>query len=291
MPELPEVETIRRDLSALLGKKIIALKIISPKSASHSAAFFKKSLLGEKLVKIDRRGKLLILSMSNGFFLLIHLKMTGQLIYQSKDLKVVGGHSLSSGSYEKSVGGKLPNKHTRAIFSFSGGGELFFNDLRKFGYLKLVKKDELEKILKNNYGPEPLTPEFNADKLKQIFKNRKTSIKAVLLNQKLVSGLGNIYVDEALFAAKIRPTRAANKVKTEEIEKLVKEANQLIKKSIEYRGTTFSNYVDSKGKKGNFSQFLRVYGRGGEKCLICGTPITKIKLAGRGTHYCQNCQK
>jgi formamidopyrimidine-DNA glycosylase len=111
------------------------------------------------------------------------------------------------------------------------------------------------------------------------------------LNQKLISGLGNIYVDEALFAAKIRPTRAANKVKAEEIEKLVKEANNLIKKSIEYRGTTFSNYVDSKGKKGNFSQFLQVYGRGGEKCLVCGTPITKIKLAGRGTHYCQNCQK
>jgi formamidopyrimidine-DNA glycosylase len=291
MPEMPEVETIRRDLSALLGKKITALKILSPKSASHSAAFFEKSLLGNKLIKVDRRGKLLILSISNGLFLLIHLKMTGQLIYQSKNLKVVGGHSLSSGSYEKSVGGKLPNKHTRAIFNFSSGGVLYFNDLRKFGYLKLVKKDELEKILKNNYGPEPLSSEFTAEKLKKIFKTRKTNIKAVLLNQKLISGLGNIYVDEALFAAKIRPTRPANKIKPKEIERLVKETNKLIKFAIKHRGTTFSNYVDSKGKKGNFSQFLKVYGRGKEKCLVCGNPIIKIKIAGRGTHYCQNCQK
>jgi len=291
MPELPEVETIRRDLSALLGKKIISLKILSPKSASHTAAFFEKSLLGNKLIKIDRRGKLLILSMSNGLFLLIHLKMTGQLIYQSKGVKVVGGHSLSSGNYEKSVGGKLPNKHTRAIFNFSGGGELFFNDIRKFGYLKLVTKEELEKILKNNYGPEPLSKEFTAEKLKQIFKTRKTNIKAVLLNQKLISGLGNIYVDEALYAAKIKPTRPANKVKPEEIVRLVKETDKLIKKAIEYRGTTFSNYVDSKGKKGNFSQYLKVYGRAGEKCLVCGNTIKKMKLAGRGTHYCQNCQK
>ena len=291
MPELPEVETIRRDLSALLGKKIIELEILSPKTASHSMAFFKKNLIGEKLLDVQRRGKLLILSIGNGFFLLIHLKMTGQLIFQSREVKLVGGHSLSSGSYEKSVGGKLPNKHTRAIFYFSGGGKLFFNDLRKFGYLKLVKKDELLEILKNNYGPEPLTPEFNFENLKNILHNRRISIKAALLNQKLVSGLGNIYVDETLFASKILPTRIANEVNPEEIKRLVKEANRIIKKAIDYRGTTFSNYVDSTGKKGNFSQFLQVYGRGKEKCLVCGQPLSKVKLAGRGTHYCKNCQK
>jgi len=291
MPELPEVETIKRDLNALVNKKIVAFKLLSPKTASHSAAFFKKSLVGQKLIDIQRRGKLLILVMQNGLYLLIHLKMTGQLIYQSRETKIIGGHSLSSGSYEKSVGGKLPNKHTRAIFNFSGGGQLFFNDLRKFGYLKLVKKEELDKILQNNYGPEPLTPEFTATKLKNILKSRKTNIKAVLLNQKLIAGLGNIYVDEALFATKIKPTRPANKVKAEEIEVLVRESNKLIKKAINHRGTTFNNYVDSKGKKGNFSQFLQVYGRKGEKCLVCGGPISRIKLAGRGTHYCPNCQK
>jgi len=291
MPELPEVETIRRDLSTLIGKKIVDFELLSAKTASHSAAFFKKALVGQKLININRKGKLLILEMANGYFLLIHLKMTGQLIFQSKDKNIVGGHSLSSGSYEKSVGGQLPNKHTRAIFNFSGGGELFFNDLRKFGYLKLVKKDELNKILENNYGPEPLSPEFSAAKLKDILKNRKTNIKAVLLNQKLIAGFGNIYVDELLFAAKIRPTRPANKLSNLEIKNIIKEGNRIIKKAIENRGTTFSNYVDSKGRKGNFSRFLLVYGRRGEKCAVCGGPILRVKLAGRGTHYCPNCQK
>ena len=291
MPELPEVETIRRDLSALIGRKITALNIINPKTASHSAAFFVSSLVGKKLIKIERRGKLLILVFSGDLFLLIHLKMTGQLIYQSKNKKIVGGHSLATGSYEKSVGGKLPNRHTRAIFYFSGGGELFFNDLRKFGYLKLVDKKELDKILVNNYGPEPLTPEFTTLQLAKVLQNRKINIKAVLLNQKLIAGLGNIYVDEALFAAKIRPTRSAGSIKSPEIEKLFKEINKLIKRAIEYRGTTFSNYVDSKGQKGNFSKFLKVYGRGGKPCLVCKMPISKIKIAGRGTHYCPNCQK
>lgn len=291
MPELPEVETIRRDLSVLIGQKILALEILSPKTASHSAAFFKKSLLGFKLIAIQRRGKLLILSFSNGFFLLVHLKMTGQLIYQSLKIKIVGGHSLSDGSYAKSVGGELPNKHTRAVFNFSGGGQLFFNDLRKFGYLKLTDKEGLEKILENNYGPEPLTKEFSFENIQEILKTRKTNIKAVLLNQKLVAGLGNIYVDEALFAARIRPTRLANKIKPTEAKQLVTEINKLIKKAIVYRGTTFNNYVDSNGRKGNFSQFLRVYGRREKNCFVCHGPISRIKLAGRGTHYCLHCQK
>ncbi len=291
MPELPEVETIRRDLGALVGKKISALKIISPKTASHSETFFKKALIGRKLIDIRRRGKLLILVFDNAFFLLVHLKMTGQLIFQSAKTKIVGGHSLSAGSYEKSVGGALPNRHTRAIFYFSGGGQLFFNDLRRFGYLKLVKEGELEKILAVNYGPEPLTKDFSALRLREILKAKKTNVKAALLNQKLIAGLGNIYVDEALFAAKIRPTRVAGKIKPEEIIKLAAVINKLIKKAIIYRGTTFNNYVDSKGKKGNFSRFLQVYGRAHKNCLVCGQPILKVKLAGRGTHYCPNCQK
>lgn len=291
MPELPEVETIRRDLSVLIGKKIIALNILSPKTASHSAAFFKKALIGQKLIGIQRRGKLLALSFVNGFFLLVHLKMTGQLIYEAGKNKIVGGHSLSEVSYEKSVGGKLPNKHTRAFFDFPGAERLFFNDLRKFGYLKLVKAPELEKILNNNYGPEPLTDEFTVAALQNIFKSRKTNIKAVLLNQRLIAGLGNIYVDEVLFASRISPYRLANSIKKEEIIKLVKETNKIIKLAIANRGTTFNNYVDSKGKRGNFSSLLKVYGRSKGRCVACGLPISKVKLAGRGTHYCPNCQK
>lgn len=291
MPELPEVETIRRDLGALIGKKIVALDILNSKTASHPAAFFKRALVGKKIKKIERRGKLLIFVFSDDLFLLVHLKMTGQLIFQSKNKKIVGGHSLADGSYEKSVGGELPNKYTRVIFYFSGGGKLFFNDLRKFGYLKLVDGKELNNILEKSYGPEPLTSEFTVSHLKEILKNRKINIKAVLLNQKLIAGLGNIYVDESLFAAGILPMRPANKVTPKEIEKLHKEINKLIKKAIIYRGTTFSNYVDSTGKKGNFSRFLKVYGRGKKSCLVCGTDILKVKLAGRGTTYCPNCQK
>ena len=291
MPELPEVETIRRDLEVLIGQKIIALEIFTVKTASHPAAFFKKVLVGEKLLKIDRRGKLLVFSFTSGYFLLVHLKMTGQLIFQSTTARIVGGHSLGAGFYEKSIGGALPNKHTRAVFNFSGGRQLYFNDLRKFGYLKLVKEAELEKVLKDNYGPEPLTPEFSLINLEKIVKNRKINIKAVLLNQKLIAGLGNIYADEVLFASKIMPTRPANKLKREDLGRIVKEANRLIKKAIFHRGTTFNNYVDSEGRKGNFSQFLQVYGRGDKECFVCGDPIKRIKLVGRGTHYCPHCQK
>ncbi len=291
MPELPEVETIKRDLSVLIGKKIKALEILSPKTASSSEAFFKKVLVGKSLLKIERRGKLLMFFFKNDHILLVHLKMTGQLIYQSGKNKIIGGHSLASGNYEKSVGGALPNKHTRAVFHFTGSSDLYFNDLRKFGYLKLVKQTELDELLRKNYGPEPLTPEFSAMNLEKILSTRRIAIKAALLNQKLIAGLGNIYVDEVLFASKINPFRPANKVKPLEIKKIIFEANKIIKKAILNRGTTFNNYVDSKGKKGNYSKFLKVYGRGKEGCLICGQPILKVKLAGRGTHYCQNCQK
>jgi len=291
MPELPEVETIKRDLSVLVGQKIIKVKILSPKTAQPSAAFFEKKLLGQKIKLIDRRGKLLILTISSDLFLLIHLKMTGQLIYQDKKTKISGGHSLSKESAEKAIGGNLPNKHTRAIFSFSGGGCLFFNDLRKFGYLKLVSDKELEKILINNYGPEPLSKEFTLQKFTNIFKNRRVNLKALLLNQKLIAGLGNIYVDESLFQAGLKPTRLANQVKLLEIKKLFMAINQIIERAIKYRGTTFSDYIDATGHKGNFSSLLRVYGRNKQPCFSCNQPIIKIKLAGRGTHYCQKCQK
>lgn len=291
MPELPEVETVRRDLSAFTGHKIVALKILSPKSALPSAAFLKKNLLGQKLTKIDRRGKLLILSLASGKFLLIHLKMTGQLIYETKQMRVVGGHSLSDGSWEKSVGGKLPNRQTRAIFDFENGGRLFFNDLRKFGYLKLVDGPELKRILETSYGPEPLTKELTPEYLERVFKSRRITIKAALLNQKLIAGLGNIYVDEALFAANIRPQRVAGKVSKKELTGLISEINRIIKLAIKNRGTTFSNYVDSRGRRGNFSRLLKVYGRSKEPCFVCGREISKIKLSGRGTHYCAHCQK
>lgn len=295
MPELPEVETIRRDLEdSLLGHKLLSSEILFEKTAKNGAAFFENTLVGKKLKSLSRRGKLLILEFGPDIFLLIHLKMTGQLIYLKGKEKIAGGHSLSKrneNDFVSSIGGTLPNKHTRAIFSFSGGGKLFFNDLRKFGYLKIVDKKELAFILENNYGPEPLEAALSFSYLSKILKGKKTKIKALLLNQKLVSGLGNIYVDEALFAAGVLPQRSAGTLNEEEIKKLLKAINSIIKKAILHRGTTFSDYRDYKGKKGNFSQFLQVYGRGKEFCKKCGKTLYKTKIAGRGSHYCLNCQK
>jgi len=309
MPELPEVETIRRDLSGLIaGRTIAAVHIISPSSVRPSAALFKKGLVGRKVVAVNRRAKLLILALSgdpvrktSGRFLLIHLKMTGQLIYRDKIIRAVGGHSLSdgSGSLTGALGGELPNKHTRVILDFqpsgrSGkmpSGHLFFNDLRRFGYLKIVDAPELARILERDYGPEPLTPEFSLAGFSTRLKNRRLNLKAFLLNQKLIAGLGNIYADEALFAAGLRPTRLAASLTARETDRLFQAIIRVLKSALKHRGTTFNNYRDSAGRKGNFSRRLKVYGRGGAPCLVCGRPIVRIRLAGRGTHYCSHCQK
>ncbi|NCN99640.1 bifunctional DNA-formamidopyrimidine glycosylase/DNA-(apurinic or apyrimidinic site) lyase [Candidatus Falkowbacteria bacterium] len=307
MPELPEVETIRRDLAAsLVNRKIISLNVLSPKSVSPSVALFCSALVGRQIKTVARRGKLLMFKLSlvspklkkSGQtiydYLLIHLKMTGQLIYLDGTKKIAGGHSLSktdTTGFQAAVGGELPNKHTRVVFNFSGGRQLFFNDLRKFGYLKLVTEVERQGLLARNYGPEPLTSEFSVSALAQVLKNKTAKVKALLLDQKLIAGLGNIYVDESLYAAGIDPRRPGDSLKPLEIKKLYLVINKIIRQAIKRRGTTFSDYVDSRGRSGNFSRLLKVYGRDGEKCVNCGSLILKIKVAGRGTHYCQHCQK
>lgn len=297
MPELPEVETIRRDLVAnILNQKIETVALLSPKTAKNEAVLFVDTIKNSCFDNIERYGKLLAFHLKTNKdtafdYLLVHLKMTGQLILVSPDKKLAGGHSLGEDSFLEAVGGALPNKHTRAIFSFKGKTQLFFNDLRKFGYLKLVTNDELKKIVAASYGPEPLTARLTPKYLYESLKNRKSSIKALLLNQKIIAGLGNIYVDEALFLSKIRPDRLGSSLNLHEINGLLKAINKVIEKAILNRGTTFSNYLDSKGQKGNFSRLLQVYGRGQKTCYKCGGSITKFKLAGRGTHFCSNCQK
>lgn len=298
MPELPEVETVRRDLQAsILKKKILDLVLFDAKVLKNKKSFFLKSLLGREILDVSRVGKLLMFQISKEVkereakYLLVHLKMTGQLILISPKEKIVGGHSISDESFEMAVGGKLPNRHTRAEIVFQGGARLFFNDMRRFGYLQIVDKVELEIIKRENYGPEPLSPELDLDYLGQMLKKRKSSIKALLLNQKLIAGLGNIYVDEALFMAGIRPMRKGASLSLKERQVLLFSINTIIEKAIKNRGTTFNNYVDSSGRKGSFSQYLQVYGRQGRDCYKCGSVIEKTKLAGRGTHYCRKCQK
>jgi len=293
MPELPEVETVRRDLVAgLLSKKINKVTVLNPKTVGISPDDFIKNLTGSFFVDINRRGKLLIFKLKKpDTYLLVHLKMTGQLIYLSDKASISGGHSLSSHSFEKAVGGELPNKYTRVIISFVGGANLFFNDLRKFGYMKLVNQKELDAFILKNYGPEPLEKTFILDEFLAKLKSRRRNIKAVLLDQKIVAGLGNIYVDEVLFAAGVRPMRLASEVTKAEGTKIYQAIIRILSLAIKHRGTTFSNYVDSKGKRGNFSSMLQVYGRGKETCFKCSSAIIKTKIAGRGTHYCPNCQK
>jgi len=289
MPELPEVEIIRRGLSAkFLNKKILNIVVKKPRLIKNSRRIFADCLINNCFIGIERIGKLLIFYLKEEKggkrFLLIHLKMTGQLIYEDKKILIAGGHNFPK------IRMKLPNKYSHIIFDFTGGAKLFYNDLRQFGFLKLVGENELVKI-KAEYGIEPLQENFVFKDFWQRLKIKKTNIKSALLNQKIISGLGNIYVDEALFAAQIRPQRLAGEISENEYKKLFLQIEKIIKKAIKNNGTTFSDYKDSSGKQGNFSRFLKVYGRGGLPCAKCKSLIIKTKLAGRGTHYCPICQK
>lgn len=287
MPELPEVETIKNDLEKkIINKKIKKVEVRLNKIVRSNLGEFKSVLTGNKFIAIGRRGKLLIFKLASGNkTLLIHLKMTGQLLYCQNSEMIVGSHSLPK------VEGDLPNKYTHVIFYFSDKAQLFFNDMRRFGYLKLVGEQELEKII-GTFGIEPLSQEFKLESFKKILAGKKTNIKATLMNQQLIAGIGNIYADEILFQAGILPNRLASSLDDKEIKKVYQAVKIVLKKAIKYRGTTFSDYIDASGDKGGFIEFLKVYQREGEKCLRCKNGIiVKSKIAGRGTRYCQKCQK
>lgn len=289
MPELPEVETIRRDLArVIIGKTIADLKIknagtIKPKTARE----IKKDLLGATIIKTDRRAKILILTLDTENHLLVHLKMTGQLIYQPGKVKnlIIGGHPQKGGL------DNLPNKYTRAIFEFTDGSVLYFNDLRKFGWLKIATEGELEEI-KLKHGPEPLAREFTLPYFETLLKRYpKRPIKALLLDQKLIAGLGNIYVDESLFLAKILPNKKAGLIRKPKAAQLFAAIIETLKLAIRKKGTSARNYRRADGGEGGMIKYLNVYGRAGRPCRVCHTPIKKIKLAARGTHFCPKCQK
>lgn len=300
MPELPEVETIKNDLKEKIKNKTISqIKIKNISTVRNNLSFLKNKLKDAELKNIKRSGKLLVfvfIKKKKEFYLLIHLKMTGQLIYCDRKNFVIGGHANSKKEKEKVNKGLFndlcqPNKYTRLIFVFSDGSQLFFNDLRKFAYCQIVDKKQLNEIL-DNFGIEPGQKNYTWNNFKKIFIGRKTNIKALLLNQKLIAGIGNIYADEILFEAKINPERKVNSLNNNEIRRIFFAIQKIIKKAIKYRGTTFSNYIDPSGRKGGFSKLLKIYGREGQRCLRCkNATIQKIKVAGRGTRYCPNCQK
>lgn len=286
MPELPEVETIRQDLrKKILHKKIKKITILKSKLSTGQSKELHRVVVGSCIRDIKRYGKLLIFELDKtDSVVLVHLKMTGQLLYQYDHKLIVGGHSFSS------LQTHLPNVHTQAVLYFSDSSILFFNDMRRFGYIKIVNQVELDKII-GRFGIEPLQKNFTFKNFSQLIKKKNMVLKALLMNQTLIAGIGNIYADEICFCAGILPYRKTTSLTNEEIKKLFLCSKSVIKKAIFYRGTTFNDYVDSEGKQGKFSSFLKVYGRQGLLCKRCKkTNISKRKLVGRGTHICLLCQ-
>lgn len=286
MPELPEVETIANDLDTVLrGEVISKIDLIDKSKILHTPyQQFKKQLVSARVKKVFRRAKMLVIETNLGL-IVFHLKMTGQLIYVHKNRFIAGGHPI------KSTGVSVPNRFTRLVFSFTSKGKLYFNDLRKFGWVKLVNLEEFQKM-SASVGIEPLEKDFTLIFFKTMLSRRRRAlIKAVLLDQKHLSGLGNIYVDEVLFRSQIRPTRRVKSLKPLEIKKLWQSIPIILRHSIKERGTTFSNFIDASGQHGNFIKHLKVYGRGGRPCVVCKNSLRKTRVAGRGTHWCEKCQK
>lgn len=281
MPELPEVETIKRGLEGFLtGKVIRKAKVFCEKSFVGPTEVVK-----ERRVKGFRRfGKALVIDLSEGISLMIHLRMTGQLIYDGEE-RYAAGHPSDNFT------DKLPNKQTRVEIVFEGG-KLFFNDQRKFGFIKVVETREvLEDKFIASLAPEPWQMEA-AEFYKRLQRHKGAPVKAVILDQKVICGLGNIYADEALFYAGIRPDRKAGEVTFAETEKLLEGARAVMERSIESGGSTMATYVKADGTKGDYLRlFAQVFRREGEACNRCGAEIIKTRVAGRGTHVCLGCQR
>ena len=288
MPELPEVETIKRGLEPLLiSQKIKTVSFDWLKSFPNDPDMVDEFLINSTIIKVRRRGKVLIIDLNNDYSLLVHLKMTGQLVYRSQKQNFGAGHPNDS------LIGKLPDKSSRVTIELNNGSKLFFNDQRKFGWMKLIPTSEIANIdFFKKIGPEPLEATFTPKVLKDRLSKRPNSkIKAALLDQTVIAGIGNIYADESLWGAKIHPARLVKSLTNQEIEQLYEEIIFVLKLSIKKGGSTDKNYVNHEGKRGSYLDFARVFRRQNLDCPSCGQTIEKIKLAGRGTHFCPNCQK
>ena len=344
MPELPEVETIRIGLARLLPGQVIAdVWHDWQKSFPNAPADVARFMVGAKIQSVRRRAKVLIIELSSEYSLVIHLKMTGQLVFRGKV-------SFGAGHPTDSLIGELPDKSTRVIIEFYGdkkprdlrldtmqgkgeqqtkpyltygkgaaqpltpqraksvvgvsgrqpgqqddtahGPRLFFNDQRKFGWMRLLPTVEVPEInFMQKVGPEPLEDDFTVDKfINNILRRRQSAIKAVLLDQTVLAGVGNIYADESLWAAKIHPIMLAGQIPRTKLIKLYSELRRILAMAIAKGGSTDRNYVNAKGKRGSYLEFAQVFRQNGQPCPRCGTEIIKIRVAGRGTHICPRCQ-
>ncbi|PIZ00216.1 hypothetical protein COY62_03800 [bacterium (Candidatus Howlettbacteria) CG_4_10_14_0_8_um_filter_40_9] len=309
MPELPEVETIKNDLKQLIiGKEITDIRSEFPNIVKIDFSEFKKEVVGTKITEVRRRAKNLIIGLTDHSsqplgsgakkkpetydlsptnYLLIHFKMSGHVMVTSSDRKVKNGTWLRrDGEFADPQ-----NQFVRIQFFLDDSKQIAFSDLRRFGYIKLVSQDELDKFL-GEYGPEPLEKGFTIGVLASILQSKKWPVKKVLMEQKLIAGIGNIYADEILFDAKIHPQKPANFLDKNQTKTLLDSIQKILNLALENRGTSTSDYRDASGKKGNYGNIRKVYRKTGEPCPYdCGGKIERISLGGRGTHFCPSCQK
>jgi formamidopyrimidine-DNA glycosylase len=287
MPELPEVETVRVGLARLLpGRVVASVDYDWPKSFPNAPSDTQQFLVGARVVAVKRRGKVLLIELSSRYSLVIHLKMTGQLVFRGPT------ESFGAGHPNDSLVGELPDKSTRVTLTLKDGSRLFFNDQRKFGWVRLLPTIEVMKLdFFQKVGPEPLAADFTWQRLRERLQRRRNSnIKAALLDQTVVAGIGNIYADEALWGAKIHPTTLVKDLSAAKFHKLYDELIYVLKLAIKKGGSSDKNYVNAEGKRGSYLSFARVFRREGQACPRCGGKIVKTRVAGRGTHYCPKCQ-
>jgi formamidopyrimidine-DNA glycosylase len=289
VPEGPEVETIRRGLElGVVGQTITAVEVVFDGSFPVPADLRDQIVAGAKVAHVGRRGKVLMIELSSGYALLFHLKMTGQVVVVKAD-----GERYAGGHPTESMKDTLPDRSTRVVFEFASGDRLYFNDQRKFGWIKLVPVDEIElDTLVARMGPEALSDEFSVKLLqRELTRHGRAPVKAVILDQSTVAGVGNIYADEALHLAKLHPARLAGSLKPAEVKRLWSAVREIIGLGIEHGGTSFAKYVNALGGKGDYLEHARVFRREGQACPVCGTAIQKTRVAGRGTHLCPKCQR
>jgi len=268
MPELPEVETIKRSLQANKGARIIKTEIIRP-DIIRLRDYEPEFIQGLVIMDFKRRGKYLLIELAENYKIAVHMGMSGRL-------------------YMMEIEKEIMEKHVHFVLYLDNGKKLIFQDTRRFGGIWLLR--DLDGFFAK-MGKEPLNQDFSAPYLLSVIKNRRIAIKSLILNQNLISGIGNIYADEALFLARIRPDREAGSLSEEEALRLSRSIKKVLRAGIKNRGTTFRDYRDGNNEKGGFQEHLQVYGKTGEKCPLCGNLIIRKRIGGRSSHYCEFCQK
>jgi len=272
VPELPEVETVRVGIAGVLeGARVTDVTIADPRLVRpFDPELVAAELRGERVEGVERRGKYLIVRFESGRVLLIHLRMTGSF-------RVAASGSLAD------------DPHRRAVLRLDNGSDVAYRDVRRFGTWELLEPGDLAPYLARRLGPEPLG-RLSSQRLGDRLRGRRTSLKAALLDQRTVAGLGNIYVDEALWYARLAPLRRAESLDSDELKRLHRAIRRALRLGIERQGASLRDYAQPDGESGGMQHEFRVYGREGEPCDRCGTPVAKTRVAGRGTHYCPRCQ-